>query len=242
MSNTRLNSEDGYDAARRGEHTSRLETRLEAEAADSGEQQWLAAQADGSVAVHEGEPDAAKLGVPRAHEHENEIDRLRKLRLAQLKGRAAARQSWLALGHGKYVQLESEEQFVQANASGLHARLVCAVVADGSLDGQLLSAHMRALAEVHVETYFVCLRAEAAPMMMEMVRAPTLALALTLAPAQPMARPNLARVPCLPQVDFARLPALLLCADGKVVHQLHGIDRSFTTEGVAYHLGEHKVR
>ena len=42
-------------------------------------------------------------------------------------------------------------------------------------------------------------------------------------------------------VDVGRLPALLLCSGGKVVHCLHGIDRSFTTEGVAYELGQHQV-
>ena len=31
--------------------------------------------------------------------------------------------------------------------------------------------------------------------------------------------------------------ALLLCRDGKVVDQLVGVDRSFTTEGVAYEHG-----
>ncbi len=219
--NTRLNGEDGYDASRRGEHTSRLETRLDADAAkgpaaDGGQQGvgWLAARRDGSVAQMEGEVDASKLeraGAAASYaEPENEIDRLRKNRLAQLKSRAAARQSWVALGHGKYVELESEASFLQANASGLHARLVCAIVPEGSLDGQLLAGHMRALAAVHVETYFCWLRAEGAPMMMQMV-------------------------------DLLRLPALLLCAEGKVVHTLYGVDRSFTTEGVAYELGQHKV-
>ena len=42
-------------------------------------------------------------------------------------------------------------------------------------------------------------------------------------------------------VDFARLPALLLACDGQVVHQLYGIDRSFTTEGVAYELSTHGI-
>ena len=42
----------------------------------------------------------------------------------------------------------------------------------------------------------------------------------------------------LSMVTLADLPALLLCRDGKVVDQLVGVDRSFTTEGVAYELGE----
>ena len=31
-------------------------------------------------------------------------------------------------------------------------------------------------------------------------------------------------------VDVGRLPALLLCKEGKVVHHLDGLDRSFTTK------------
>jgi hypothetical protein len=208
--NTRLNSEDDYTAVRRGEHTSRIETRFDEEAESSGvgDEAWLAAQADGSVAIKDGTPNAAAIHA--APGRDNAIDMLRKNRMEQLKAKATARQSWTALGHGKYVDLENEGSFVQANASGLHARLVCAIVAPGSLDGELLGRHMQALAAVHLETYFCCLQAEAAPMMMDMV-------------------------------DFARLPALLLCSEGKVVHQLYGIDRSFTTEGVAYALGEHKL-
>lgn len=206
--NTRMNAEDDYDAVRRGEHTSRAETRLDEEAGSGvGDDAWLAAQADGSVAIKHGEAGQFHA-APRAQD--NAIDQLRKNRMAQLKSKAASKQSWLALGHGKYVELESEAAFLQASASGLHVRLVCGVVAESSLDGQLLGAHMAALAAVHLETYFCWLRAETAPMMMEMV-------------------------------DFARLPALLLCSEGKVVHQLYGIDRSFTTEGVAQALGEQKM-
>ena len=34
------------------------------------------------------------------------------------------------------------------------------------------------------------------------------------------------------------LGALLLCKDGKVVDKLHNLDRTFTTEGIAYELGQ----
>jgi len=225
--NTRLNGEDGYNASRRGEGTSRFETHLEstmegfhaedhpelvgmiktaqegAEAAEEElQQKWLAAQADGSVKIMDGEPDFAKLVVPR--DADNEIDALRKLRLAQMKGKANARQAWLAKGHGKYVQLEQESSFLEQLPQ--HERVVCALAQPGSLDGEMLHGHMRALCRVHVETYFCWLDPERAPVMMGMV-------------------------------DVGRLPVLLLCRDGKVVDKLHDLDRSFTTEGVAFELG-----
>lgn len=42
-------------------------------------------------------------------------------------------------------------------------------------------------------------------------------------------------------VRIERFPALLLCRDGRVVDQLAGIDRSFTTEGIAYELAVHRM-
>jgi hypothetical protein len=229
--NTRLNGEDGYDAGRRGENTSRLETKLGSQmeglhaedhpelvgmiksaqqaqetAAEEVEKEWLAAQADGTVARMKGEPDIAKLVVPT--DNENEIDALRKLRLAQMKGAAEERKRWLEMGHGKYDQLDREASFLQQITK--HERVVCALCAQGSLDGELLHSHMRALCKVHLETYFCWLDPETAPVMMGMV-------------------------------DMGRLPALLLCMGGKVVHHLHGLDRSFTAEGVAYELGQHHL-
>ena len=73
---------------------------------EEAKQEWLAARADGSVERMQGVPDVKKL-VPQ--EQDNDIDALRKLRLAQMKGRAAERQEWIAKGHGKYVKLEQEK-------------------------------------------------------------------------------------------------------------------------------------
>jgi len=39
-------------------------------------------------------------------------------------------------------------------------------------------------------------------------------------------------------VELAELPTLLLCEGGRVTGQLAGVDRTFTTEGVAYELGQ----
>jgi len=231
--NTRLNGEDGYDASRRGESTSKMETRLEsamegmhaedhpelvatiksAQAAEEVakeevEQAWLAAKADGSVAVMHGEITRAKLDSVTPDDADNDIEALRKLRLAQMRGRAEARQVWLDRGHGKYEQLEQESSFLEAMPK--HERAVCAICAHGSLDGERLHVHLRTLAHVHVETYFCWLDAERAPVMMGMV-------------------------------DVGRLPVLLLCAGGRVVHCLDGLDCSYTTEGVAYELGSHQI-
>ena len=231
--NTRLNGEDNYDAARRGEGTSQVEKKIDSSmegmhaedhpdlvatiktaqqaeeiAKEEVEQAWLAAKADGTVQAMKGEITRARLDAVAPQETDNEIEALRKLRLAQMRGRAELRAQWLERGHGTYVALEQESSFLQALPK--HERTVCALCMAGSLDGELLHTHMRALARVHMEAYFCWLDPERAPVMMGMV-------------------------------DVGRLPALLLCLNGKVVHALHGIDRSFTTEGVAYELGQHKI-
>ena len=228
--NTRLNGEDGYDAARRGEGSSRFDDKMESQMEglhaedhpelvgmiksaqqgaaaqeESVKQEWLAATADAGVKRMEGEIDVRKI-VP--HQKDNEIDALRKLRLAQMKGKAAERQRYLGLGHGKYAKLEQESSFLEQLQK--HERTVCALVEQGSMDSELLHAHMRQLCRVHVESYFCWLDAASAPVMMGMV-------------------------------NVGRLPALLLCKNGKVAETLHGIDRSFTTEGVAYELGQHNL-
>lgn len=199
----KLLREDGKDAAQRGEGTSRLETRLENDAAraESSGNEWLAACADGSVSLMEGEPNAAALVKPG----ETELDKLRQVRIAQMKARASERQAWLARGHGAYASIDGDAAFI--SAANEHERLVCHVASE-TLESRMLHAHLRAISRVHLETYFCTLDASRAPMMLAMV-------------------------------EMGRLPAVLLARDGKVVQQLVGVDRSFTTEGLAYELASH---
>ena len=192
--NTRLNGEDKYGAVERGEDTSRLESRLESQmegmhaedhpdlvatiktategaqqqmeaAEEEAKMEWLAANARGGVDKHTGPVDVKKMDT--RHDDDNEIDALRKLRLAQMRGRAAERAQWIAKGHGKYEKLEQESSFLEALPK--HERALCALCVSGSFDGEMLHSHMRALAPVHVESYFCWLDPETAPVMMAMV-------------------------------------------------------------------------
>ena len=229
------NREDTFGSRQRGEETSRLETRLESEfessameglhaedcpqlvksiqaaqkmgqddeaAAEDVRKEYLAATADGSVRRLQGDPDVKAI-LPEAGD--NEWDRLKKKRLADMKQRAAQRQAWREKGHGVYAVLESEARFLQELPQ--HERAVCHLFQQGSVDGELLHRHMQVLCAVHVETYFCRLDCELAPVMMQMV-------------------------------SLAQMPALLLCRAGKVVGQLTGVDRSFTSEGLAFELSQ----
>ena len=63
-----------------------------------------------------------------------DVEARRKLRLAQMRGRAELRALWLERGHGTYVALEQESSFLQALPK--HERTVCALCMAGSPDGQ----------------------------------------------------------------------------------------------------------
>ena len=134
--------EDTYTAEQRGECTSKLETRLDQDAHDDDggdKDEWLAAGADGSVKVKSGPVTRAKLDIPQ--DGDNEIDCLRKLRLAQMKGAAMQKQHWLSLGHGSYAQLENEAKFLEI--IGQHPRVVCHLCVANSLDGEMMHTRLK---------------------------------------------------------------------------------------------------
>lgn len=131
--------EDTYTSEQRGEHTSRLETRLDASSAEVPADSWLAAGADGDVKVKSGPITRARLDIPQ--DGDNEIECLRKLRLAQMKGAAMQRQHWLSLGHGNYVQLESEAKFLKMIEE--HPRVVCHLCVANSIDAEMMHVRLK---------------------------------------------------------------------------------------------------
>ena len=103
-------SEDIWTSQQRMEHTSRIESRMDAdEKREAGEADgWLAAGRDGDVHIMKGEPNAAAISGEGTGE--NEIEALRRNRLAQMKARAEERKRWVARGHGSYVSLKDETE------------------------------------------------------------------------------------------------------------------------------------
>ena len=119
--------EENWNAERRGEGTSRLETRLDGDAqreAEGDDPHWLAAKADGGVEVKSGEIDGSQLERP-GQVGETDLERLRRLRLAELKAAGKQRHAWIAKGHGKYWQLEDEAAFLLRRLPTLHFLPTC---------------------------------------------------------------------------------------------------------------------
>ena len=136
----------------------------DAAAADATRKEYLAAAADGSVRRIQGDPSYGAI-MPQAED--NTWDALKKKRLAEMKLAAQQRQAWRELGHGSYTRLESEARFLEELPK--HERAVCHLYQPGSVDGEMLHGHMRALSAAHLETYFCQLDAALAPVMMHMV-------------------------------------------------------------------------
>jgi hypothetical protein len=165
-------SEDNWTAEQRMEQTSRIETRMENdEKREAGEGDgWLAAGRNGDVRYMKGEPNAAAISGEGTGE--NEIEALRRNRLAQMKARAEQRKQWMARGHGAYVSLADEAELLSKLPN--HERAVVLFSSrkfPGHLS-QLLHTLMRALADVHFETFFAHLDSDSSPMIKAMVDIP----------------------------------------------------------------------
>ncbi|XP_002960591.2 thioredoxin domain-containing protein 9 homolog [Selaginella moellendorffii] len=107
---------------------------------------------------------------------DDDLERLREQRLAQMKQMAAKRQQWLALGHGDYQEIHSEKDFFAvAKAS---ERVVCHFYRE-NWPCKVVDKHLDILAKQHLETRFVKIHAEKSPFLTErlkIVMLPTLAL------------------------------------------------------------------
>ena len=107
---------------------------------------------------------------------DDDLASLRRRRLAQLKADAAAKDGWLAAGHGGYTMVTSDKEFFEAVRG-----VGCAVAHFGrsSRPCAAMEAALRALAPRHLETKFIGVEAERTPFLAERLKVwmlPTLAL------------------------------------------------------------------
>ncbi len=107
---------------------------------------------------------------------DDDLASLRRRRLDQLKADAAAKDGWLAAGHGGYTVVTSDKEFFEA------VRGVGCAVAHFSRTSRpcaAMEAALRALAPRHLETKFIGVEAERTPFLAERLKVwmlPTLAL------------------------------------------------------------------
>lgn len=108
---------------------------------------------------------------------EDDLDKLREKRLADMKRHAKQLQEWKALGHGEYSELTEEKEFFEAGKTS--KAIVCHFYKDGSQRCKIVDHHLRRLAPKHPEARFCKLNVERAPFLTERLRIrviPTIAL------------------------------------------------------------------
>ncbi|KAG8227984.1 hypothetical protein J437_LFUL007535 [Ladona fulva] len=108
---------------------------------------------------------------------EDDLEKLREKRLADMKRHAKQVQEWKAIGHGEYTELTEEKEFFEAGK--VSQCIVCHFYKNGTPRCKIVDHHLRRLAPRHPEARFCKLDVERAPFLTERLRIrviPTIAL------------------------------------------------------------------
>jgi hypothetical protein len=108
---------------------------------------------------------------------EDDLERIREKRLAEMKKLNEQRAQWRRLGHGQYQLLTSEKEFFDAAKASEH--LICHFYRNSTMRCKIIDRHLELLAPKHVETRFVRIDAEKSPFLVQKLRVvvlPTIAL------------------------------------------------------------------
>jgi thioredoxin-like negative regulator of GroEL len=108
---------------------------------------------------------------------EDDIEKLRLQRMAQLKTMARQKSEWMAHGHGSYREIDDQKRFFEELKS--EKRAVVHFFRPSTRRCEILDKHIGDLAQRHIETKFVRVNAERFPYVAEKLKIwmlPTLVL------------------------------------------------------------------
>lgn len=108
---------------------------------------------------------------------EDDLEELRKQRIANMKKAQEQKAEWLRNGHGEYSEIPEEKEFF--NVTKNSDRVVVHFYRDETFRCKIFDKHLRLIAAKHVETRFVKINAEKCPFLTDRLRIkviPTLAL------------------------------------------------------------------
>jgi len=109
---------------------------------------------------------------------EDDFDRLRQKRMAQLKKAQQQKQDWMQLGHGQYEEIKDEKEFFDVCKKSKN--VVCHFYRDATFRCKIIDKHLALLAPKHIETKFCKIDAERCKFLVERLRIvvlPTICLA-----------------------------------------------------------------
>ncbi|KAL6758977.1 thioredoxin-like protein [Haematococcus lacustris] len=108
--------------------------------------------------------------------NEDDLDKIRQQRMADMRKRQEKSKEWAAKGHGEYQEVQSEQDFFKAMKG--EERMICHFYRE-NWPCKVMDKHMAAIARKHLETKVVKINAEKSPFLTERLKIwmlPTLAL------------------------------------------------------------------
>uniref|UniRef100_A0A2P2HX91 Thioredoxin domain-containing protein 9-like n=1 Tax=Hirondellea gigas TaxID=1518452 RepID=A0A2P2HX91_9CRUS len=91
----------------------------------------------------------------------DELENIRKERMAAMRKRALKKNEWIANGHGEYRELSEEKEFFECSKKS--ENMVCHFYREGFERCRVVDKHFSLLARKHIETKFCKINAEKAP-------------------------------------------------------------------------------
>ncbi|KAG7154481.1 thioredoxin domain-containing protein 9-like [Homarus americanus] len=95
----------------------------------------------------------------------DDLDAIRRERLAAMKERQKKKQDWINNGHGDYSELSDEKEFFETTKKS--ENVVCHFYRDQFVRCKIADKHLEILAKKHIETKFCKINAEKAPFLTE---------------------------------------------------------------------------
>jgi hypothetical protein len=108
---------------------------------------------------------------------EDDLERIREKRMAEMRKMNEQRANWRRIGHGQYQLLTNEKEFFEAAKASDH--MICHFFRSSTQRCKIMDKHLELLAPKHIETRFVRIDAEKSPYLVQNLRVvvlPTIAL------------------------------------------------------------------
>ncbi|KAF2350733.1 Phosducin thioredoxin-like domain, partial [Trinorchestia longiramus] len=91
----------------------------------------------------------------------DELEKIRRERMAAMRKRALKKNEWISNGHGEYQELAEEKEFFEVTKKS--ENVVCHFYRDGFDRCKIVDKHLALLCKKHIETKFCKINAEKSP-------------------------------------------------------------------------------
>lgn len=99
---------------------------------------------------------------------DDDLESMRRKRMATMKKMQDQKREWMTLGHGKYEEVPEEKDFF--NIGKKSKNVICHFYRDGTFRCKILDKHLALLAPKHIEARFVKINADKCPFLTQRLR------------------------------------------------------------------------